>query len=46
MLRLSRGPDCDIQWRPGGTMSTTLHPQAYLLPQHDEDDERDDGKDH
>lgn len=27
-------------------MGTTLHPQAYLLPQHDEDDERDDGKDH
>lgn len=27
-------------------MGTTLHLQAHLLPQHDEDDERDDSKDH
>jgi hypothetical protein len=37
------GSDCVT---PRGNMGTTLHPQAYLLPQHDEDDERDDGKDH
>lgn len=27
-------------------MGTALHPQAHLLPQHDKDDERDDGEDH